>query len=104
MFLLFLCCPVVRKYKKQGWSNIRLVKNAVLRQHTAVFHGPDSSYLLSKTAESQLTRGEIWAEFAQLSFIPLHATLVTLSLAKMIQLSGIFVLGYYFTEKRLIKN
>jgi hypothetical protein len=27
------------------------------------FMGPDFSSLRSKTAESQLTRGEIWAEF-----------------------------------------
>jgi membrane-bound metal-dependent hydrolase YbcI (DUF457 family) len=38
-----------------------------------------NSITLCKTGESQLTRGEIWAEFAQLSVLPL-ATLVTLSL------------------------
>jgi hypothetical protein len=32
-----------------------------------------------KAAKGQLTEGEMWAEFAQLSFPP-HATLVTLSL------------------------
>jgi hypothetical protein len=37
-----------------------------------LFHGPDITFLWSKTAESQLIKpkGDIWAEFAQLSFLP----------------------------------
>jgi hypothetical protein len=31
---------------------------------------PDVTFLWSKTAESQLTKGDIWAEFAQVSFLP----------------------------------
>jgi hypothetical protein len=62
--LLSLLFPVLR------WSRVA---------YSCFYHGSDFASLWSKTAENQLTRGEIWVQLAQLSFLPRYFSYYQLS-------------------------